>query len=491
MKWGLWSTTASSNSATPPDGWPEGQLPSTVNDCAREMMAQIRTGINNIQFIDLGVTPTETGNTTFTMAGNQMQWFAYGNRVQANVGGTLYYGTVISSSYTSNTGVTLRFDAGNAPLTNSLSAVAVGFPSSVNGALPESVYRQKNMLMNPVMDLWERGSGPYGLSGGAILQYTADRWLVTGSLTSGASLNVSRFERSANASNVPTVAQVGQLLTSALGISVSAAFTTVNTGSYLMLEQRIEGFNYRQHAQKPMAMSMWVNSNHTGTYCIAFRNAGFDHACVQQFSISSVSTWEKKTFSIPKPPSSGTWDYSTGIGLVVDIVLVAGSTFQGGAGNWTATNIVATSSQTNFMASAGNVFACTALKLEEGTQCNPLEPIDYWMEKERCARYGRSIPVGTYSLATGFQSNGVALNLYLNPPLRAGSASLTWAATSQYTIQTTNGGTYSVSAVGVGGSGGNGIGNMTINFNAVGNPIAVGGVYNIIFNSPIFMDTEL
>jgi len=38
-----WSTTAANNNATPPDGWPENQAPSTVNDCAREMMASLRT----------------------------------------------------------------------------------------------------------------------------------------------------------------------------------------------------------------------------------------------------------------------------------------------------------------------------------------------------------------------------------------------------------------------------------------------------------------
>src|ERR1700688_2597133 len=130
MKWGLWSVTAASNSATPPDGWPEGQLPSTVNDCAREMMAQIRTGLNDLQFVDLGVTPTQTGNTTFTLAGNQMQWYQYGTRVKANVGGTNFYGTVTSASFTTNTGVTLRFDpafgVSQTPLTNSLSAEATG-----------------------------------------------------------------------------------------------------------------------------------------------------------------------------------------------------------------------------------------------------------------------------------------------------------------------------------------------------------------------------
>lgn len=37
-----WSETAASNNSTPPDGWPEGQNPSTVNNCAREMMAALK-----------------------------------------------------------------------------------------------------------------------------------------------------------------------------------------------------------------------------------------------------------------------------------------------------------------------------------------------------------------------------------------------------------------------------------------------------------------
>src|ERR1700692_87551 len=237
------------------------------------MMAQIRTGINNIQFVDLGVTPTETGNTTFTLAGNQMQWYPYGNRVQANVGGTLYYGTVISSSFTTNTGVTLRFDLGEAiKLTTSLSAVATGFPSAVNHALPEMVFRRKNYIINSCMDIWQQNNTPLGISGGAISVYTADRWCLQGSLTAGCSLNISRFERSANASFVPTVAQAGLLLTNAYGISVSAAMSVVNNGTFIYVGQRIEGYTYRQLAQKQMAVSFWINSRQTGTYCLSLQN---------------------------------------------------------------------------------------------------------------------------------------------------------------------------------------------------------------------------
>ena len=42
-----WSTTAGDNNASPPDGWPEGQSPSSVNNCAREMMAAIKRSWND------------------------------------------------------------------------------------------------------------------------------------------------------------------------------------------------------------------------------------------------------------------------------------------------------------------------------------------------------------------------------------------------------------------------------------------------------------
>lgn len=448
MKWGLWSTTAASNSATPPDGWPEGQAPSTVNDCAREMMASIRTGLNNLQFVDQGITPTQTGNTTFTLAGNQMQWYPYGNRVQVQDGANTYYGTVISASYTSVTGVTLRFDLGESiKLDSSLSAVASGFPSAVNNSLPENVYRRKNVFINGSMDVWQRANTPLSLSGTVALTYTADRWGFAASMTAAAAVTIQRMERSAGASFVPTLAQAGVFLTNSLGISVGGAMASLNAGTFAVVGQKVEGYTYRQLAQKPMALSFWVNSRQTGTYCVAIQNGAQSLSCVLPFSVSSVATWEKKTFQIPKAPSTGTWDYSNGAGLIVWITLAAGANAQGGAGNWTAANILATNAQTNFLASAGNLFMVTGLQLEEGNQFTPLEPIDVPEEINRCNRYCQTI-VGNGAIQyLGFASNGTNsfFQFDLQGSMRAAPTAV-FPAIGNMATGTPNGSTFTLSA---------------------------------------------
>ena len=51
------SETAASNNVAVPNGWPESQLPSTVNDCAREMMAAIKRDWNRSH-----VTISSTGS---------------------------------------------------------------------------------------------------------------------------------------------------------------------------------------------------------------------------------------------------------------------------------------------------------------------------------------------------------------------------------------------------------------------------------------------
>lgn len=138
MKLGRWSTTAGNNNTTPPDGWPEGQAPSTVNDCAREMMAAIRTAFADLQFFDQDLTPTYVSATQFSVAGDQTSAIHAGRRLKiydatATVATTIY-ATVTTASFTAVTNIHISADAGQ--LTSSLSSFAMAILSSNNHSLP-------------------------------------------------------------------------------------------------------------------------------------------------------------------------------------------------------------------------------------------------------------------------------------------------------------------------------------------------------------------
>lgn len=140
-KLGSWSTTPGSNNATPPDGWPEGQAPSTVNDCAREMMAQIRAAFNDLQYFDPNLTPTFINATSFSVVGDQTSAIHAGRRLKifdATAGvATTIYATVLTASFTVVTTVSISADGGQ--LTSSLSSFALAILSQNNNSLPRAL----------------------------------------------------------------------------------------------------------------------------------------------------------------------------------------------------------------------------------------------------------------------------------------------------------------------------------------------------------------
>lgn len=136
-----WSTTPGSNNAATPDGWPEGQLPSSVNDCAREMMAAIRTVFNDLQYVDPNFTPTYISATTFSVAGNQTSAIHANRRLKifdatATVA-TVIYATVVTASFTTVTTIQISADAGQ--LTSSLTSFAIAILSRDNNSLPRAL----------------------------------------------------------------------------------------------------------------------------------------------------------------------------------------------------------------------------------------------------------------------------------------------------------------------------------------------------------------
>jgi hypothetical protein len=135
-KIGTWTTTAADNNAAAPDGWPEGQAPSTVNNCAREMMSQIKTWFADAQWTDLAHSPTYVSPTSFTIPSDVTAIYERSRRLKCY--GTILgniFASVVSATYGApNTTVTILPDSTS--LTSNLSQVYTGVPTVTSSALP-------------------------------------------------------------------------------------------------------------------------------------------------------------------------------------------------------------------------------------------------------------------------------------------------------------------------------------------------------------------
>jgi hypothetical protein len=149
-----WSGTPATN-ATADGGsinWAENQVPSSVNNTARQMCADVRTAFNDLVWFQYGTGNQGSGNlavpavyasgTSFTIAGVDVTGTYHANRRVRAVGvstGTIY-GTISSASFSTNTTVNVTWDSGslsNETLVIALSQIPVtGTPitySSITG----------------------------------------------------------------------------------------------------------------------------------------------------------------------------------------------------------------------------------------------------------------------------------------------------------------------------------------------------------------------
>lgn len=122
----LWSSTAASNNATPPNGAPEGgTYINQISDILRQIMAEVRAFYETSGWIDYGHTPTYASGTVFTVTGNQTAIYEVNRRVRAISSlGVTVFGTITASVFSTTTSVTVIWDSGS--MDSNLSEVAVG-----------------------------------------------------------------------------------------------------------------------------------------------------------------------------------------------------------------------------------------------------------------------------------------------------------------------------------------------------------------------------
>ena len=126
----------------PPDGFPEGQAPSTVNDSSREVQAAVRRQHERAEWIDYGHAVTRITGTQFQVLNGDFRdiYTAVkgGRRLRLEDSATLY-GTITDVNYAApNTVVDVALDSG--ALTSSLSAVSVGVNSPKDSSLGDCAF---------------------------------------------------------------------------------------------------------------------------------------------------------------------------------------------------------------------------------------------------------------------------------------------------------------------------------------------------------------
>lgn len=297
----------------------------------------------------------------------------------------------------------------------------------------------RNRIINGDMRIDQRFSGA-AQTGKTASMYVTDRW---------------NFEMlSCGTYTLQQVSDAPTGFTHSLKATLTATATPIST-SYLLISQRIEGYNiadfaFGTNSATPITVSFWAKSSIAGTYGFGIDNDyNGGRGYVSTFTINQVGTWEKKTIYVPGD-TTGTWANTSSTGMRICIGLGSGANYQTATTNsWQAvSNKYATSGCVQFsQQSTNSTFQLTGVQVEKGTMATPFEYRPYALELLLCQRYYEIVvpsTLGFTNFAMGTYGPGGANNLWFNfkvskratPTLATGSVTTAGGTlTSYYTAE--------------------------------------------------------
>jgi hypothetical protein len=253
----------------------------------------------------------------------------------------------------------------------------------------------KNKIINGSFEYWQRGFPFAAIANNA---YHADRFHYA-----KAGAMVHTITRSTDVPSTST--SVYSLLATTTTIDAAIAAT-----DFVCVLQHIEGNILRSFEGKKMVMTFWVKAFKTGTHCVSVRNGNATRSLVLEYKINASNTWEKKTVRFTHD-TTGTWDYTTGIGLTAVFVIASGSTFNTTANTWQNGQFFATANQVNGVDSVSNTFQLADICMVEDNDGQTRVPEfmyagrDYAEELQLCQRYYEKSHPLSISPGTATSSN--------------------------------------------------------------------------------------
>lgn len=149
-------------------------------------------------------------------------------------------------------------------------------------------------------------------------------------------------------------------------LTVDASQSSVAAGDERHIRYAFEGIEINPYKNSYLTLKFYVKSNVVGSYTIAQTNSSRNQTFLAPYTISQPNVWEEKSIEIPLSTrlSDSGWQFGESqFGLGIRWALLAGSTYQGTANVWNASNVVGTSDQVNLASATGNYFCLSKVRV--------------------------------------------------------------------------------------------------------------------------------
>tara|TARA_R100000322_G_scaffold165460_1_gene130826 strand:+ start:51 stop:1205 length:1155 start_codon:yes stop_codon:yes gene_type:complete len=173
--------------------------------------------------------------------------------------------------------------------------------------------------------------------------------------------------------------------------TVHSADGSVANSDEAMFIHRMEGFDtakfaYGTSGAKQITVSFYVKSSLTGDFSFAAQTGGRNY--VNEYTINSADTWERKSFTLPAL-TTGTHHTTTGAGLSLIWDLGSGDDYATSTlGSWvTASNLYRATGSARLSTNASATWQITGIQVEEGTVATDFEHRSVNNELAMCYRY--------------------------------------------------------------------------------------------------------
>jgi hypothetical protein len=171
-------------------------------------------------------------------------------------------------------------------------------------------------------------------------------------------------------------------------VTITTADTSIAASDYLYEQTRMEGFNSVKYVGNTFTIAARMKVPVAGIHCISLRNSGGDRSYVHEVNFPTANVFQDVSITVMGGlPTTGTWDYTNGVGLKIDFHHMVGSDYQTATTDaWVTGNYFSTANQVNDAATVGNVWAIEDVRIGLGTVA-PINETSYEVEFARCQKY--------------------------------------------------------------------------------------------------------